>query len=120
MHTRKLNILTGLAVFLGLAEFVSAVIIKVEAYPDSLPAGAVLFGCLFLVSAWLLRSGRATAGTVVVGILCLFEVIGFPGWTRHNALDWASQIAMAVVSLAGLIAAVTVLVSGRRSLRVTA
>lgn len=120
MHTRILNVLTALAVFLGFGEFASAVIIKVEAYPDSFPAAAVVFGCLFLVGAWLLRGSRVTAGTVLVGILFLFEVVSFPGWTRHNALDWTSQIGFAVVSLAGLVTAIALLVSNRRSLRVTA
>jgi hypothetical protein len=120
MHTRIRNILTALAVLLGLGEFASAVIIKVEAYPDSFPAAAVAFGCLFLVGAWLLRGSRVTAGTVMVGILCLFEVVSFPGWTRHNALDWSTQIGFVVVSLAGLVTAIAVLVSSRRSLHVTA
>jgi hypothetical protein len=120
MHTRIRNILTALAVFLGFGEFASAVIIKVEAYPDSFPAAAVVFGCLFLVGARLLRGSRVTAGTVLVGVLCLFEVVSFPGWTRHNALDWTTQIGFAVVSLAGLVTAIAVLVSSRRSLHVTA
>ncbi len=119
MHTRTLNVLTGLAAVLGLGEFISALIIKVEAYPDSFPEAAVAFGFFFLLAVWLLRSRRVTAGTVFVGILCLFEVVSFPGWTRHNALDWVFQIGFAVISLAGLITVIAVLVGGRRS-RVTA
>jgi hypothetical protein len=120
MHTGIRNILTALAVFLGVGEFASAVIIKVEAYPDSLPAGAAVFGCLFILGAGLLRGGRVTAGAVLVGILCLFEVVSFAGWSRHNALDWTTQIGIGVVSLAGLATAIAVLVSNRRSVQVSA
>jgi hypothetical protein len=41
---------------------------------------------------WLLRSGRVTAGTIFVGLLCLVEVAGVPTYTRHNAGDWVFQM----------------------------
>jgi hypothetical protein len=50
------------------------------------------------------RSGRVTAGAIFAGLLCLFEVVSVPGFTRHNVWDWITQIA-----LAGLIAAIMVL-----------
>jgi hypothetical protein len=109
MNGRKLAILTGIAGVLALAEVGSAVIIWLEKYPDSMPLGAVVFAGLFLVGAWLLRSRRVTAGSVLVGLLCLFEVVSFSGWTRHSALDWIYQTSLAVVSLAGLIVAIAVL-----------
>jgi hypothetical protein len=115
MNGRKVTVLTSLGGVLALGEFGSAVIIWLEKYPDSLPAAAVVFGLFFLLGAWLLRSGRVTAGTIFVGLLCLFEVVSFPGWTRRGALDWAYQGTFALVSLAGLIAAITVLTSRIRS-----
>ena len=108
MNGRKLAILTGIAGVLALGEVGSAVIIRLEKYPDSMPLGAVAFAVLFLVGAWLLRSRRVTAGSVLVGLLCLFEVVSFSGWTRHNALDWIYQTSLAVVSLAGLVVAIAV------------
>ena len=109
MNGRKLTVLTAIAGILALGEFGSAVIIWLENYPGSLPWAGVVFGVFFLLAAWLLRSGRVTAGAVFVGILCLFEVVSFSGWTRHNALDWVYQTTFALVSLAGLIAVIAVL-----------
>ena len=73
-----------------------------------------MFGVFFLLATWLLRSGRVTAGAIFVGVLCLFEVVSFSGWARHNALDWIYQTTFALVSLAGLIAAIAVLASRLR------
>jgi hypothetical protein len=109
MNGRKLKVLTTIAGILGLGEFGSAVMIWRENYPDSLPWAAVVFGVLFGLATWLLRSGRVTAGTVFAALLCLFELVGYPGWQRHNALDWIYQSTFALVSLAGLIAVIAVL-----------
>ena len=114
MNGRKLTILTTIAGVLALGEFGSAVMIWLEKYPGSLPWGAVVFGVFFLLATWLLRSGRVTAGAIFAGILCLFEVVSFPGWTRHSALDWVYQSAFALASLAGLIGAIAVLASRLR------
>jgi len=109
MNGSKLKVLTAIAGVLALGEFGSAVMIWLEKYPGSIPAAGVVFGVLFLLATWLLRSGRVTAGAVFAGVLCLFEVVSFSGWTRHGALDWIYQTTFAVVSVAGLIAAVVVL-----------
>lgn len=109
MNGRKLTILTAIAGILALGEFGSAVMIWLEKYSGSLPWAAVVFGAFFALGAWLLRSGRVAAGSIFVGVLCLFEVVSFSGWTRHNALDWVYQASFALVSLAGLIAAIAVL-----------
>ncbi|HEX6394286.1 MAG TPA: hypothetical protein VFZ97_12655 [Acidimicrobiales bacterium] len=119
MHSRIVKILTTLAGVLAVGEFVSAVIIAVENYRGSFALGGVVFGLLFLVGVWLLCSRRVTAGTVYIGILCLFEVVQFPGWARHNALDWAFQTIYALIALGGLATAVAVLVTRRRSSAVT-
>ena len=114
MRNRTLTTLTALAGVLAVGSFVSAVIIAVESYRDSFPLGAAVCGVLFLIGVGLLRTQRVTAGTILVGALCLFEVLGFAGWQRHGALDWAFQTSYAVVSLAGLIAAIGAFVSRRR------
>ena len=67
-----------------------------------------------MLGAWLLRSGRVTAGTIFVGLLCLVEVAGVPTYTRHNAGDWVFQISYGLVSLAGLIGAIALLAGRRR------
>jgi flagellar biosynthesis/type III secretory pathway M-ring protein FliF/YscJ len=46
--------------------------------------------------------------------LCLFEVIEFPSWHKHDVLDWVYQSAVALVALAGLIAAIAVLAARLR------
>jgi hypothetical protein len=109
MNGRKLTTLTAIAGVLALGEFGSAVMIWLEKYPGSLPWAAVVFGVFFVLGTGLLRSGRVTAGTIFTGILCLFEVLSFSGWTRHSALDWVYQTTFAVASLAGLIGAIAVL-----------
>jgi hypothetical protein len=113
MKSRKLTILTALTVLLALGEFGSAVLIGLG--KDPWGAGfSVLFGGLFLVASWLLRSGRVTAGAIFAGILCLFEIIEYPSWHRHGALEWTYQTAYAIVSLAGLMGVIVVLAERRR------
>jgi hypothetical protein len=113
MNTRELTFLTALAGTLALAEFGSAVIIGLGKDPWG-SSFAVLFGGFFLLATWLLRSGRVGAGAIFAGILCLFEVIEFPSWHKHDVLDWVYQSAVALVALAGLIAAIAVLAARLR------
>jgi hypothetical protein len=120
MPGRTLKALTLLTAVLAVGEFISAVIIAVEDYHDSQPAFGVVFGVLFTVTTWLLRSGRLTAGTAIAGILCLFEVVSYPGWQRHNALDWAFQTAYATVALTALATAAALFVTRRRAATVIA
>ena len=114
MNGRKLTVLTTITGILALGEFGSSVMIWRENYPGSLPLAAVVFGVFFLIAAWLLRSGRVTAGAIVAGVLCLFEVVSYPGWQKHGALDWTYDSAFVLVSLAGLIAAIIVLAARLR------
>ena len=79
MNSRKLTVLTIIAGVLALGEFGSALMIWLEhTGPAAGALLAVLFGLFFLLGAWLLRSGRVTAGTIFVGLLCLVEVAGGP------------------------------------------
>ena len=113
MTSRRLTVLTALTALLALGEFGSAVMIGLGKDPRG--AGfAVLFAALFLLAAWLLRSGRITGGAILAGLLCLFEIIEYPGWHKHGALDWTYQTAVAVLSLAGLMTVIAVLAERRR------
>ncbi|MGB6577789.1 MAG: hypothetical protein WBF34_07700 [Streptosporangiaceae bacterium] len=114
MNGRTLTVLTIIAGILAVGEFGSSIMIWQENYPGSLPLAAVVFGVFFLIAAWLMRSGRVLAGAVFTGILCLFEVVSFPGWQKHGALDWTTDTVFAVVSLVGLITAIMVLAARLR------
>jgi hypothetical protein len=121
MNTGKLTALTAIAGILALAEFGSAIQIGLGGDgPDhsGWPFGAA-FGVFFLIAAWLLRRGRITAGAIFAGILCLFEILTYPSWYKHSALNWTYDTAFAVVALAGLIGAITVL-AGRLRRRAAA
>jgi hypothetical protein len=109
MNGRKLTVLTAIAGILAMGEFGSAIIIWLENYSGSFWPAAVAFGAFFLLAAWLLRTRHVVAGAVFAGVLCLVEIVSFAGWTRHNTLDWVYQTTFALVSLAGLIAAIAVL-----------
>jgi len=121
MNTRKLTALTAITGILALGEFASAIQIGLggDGADRSGWPFAAAFGVLFLVAAWLLRSGRVIAGAVVAGILCLFEILNYPSWHKHGTLDWSTDTAVAVVSLAGLIGVIVVL-AGRLRHRATA
>jgi hypothetical protein len=108
MNTRKLTVLTAIAGALALGEFGSAVIIGLGKDPWG-SSFAVLFGGFFLLATWLLRSGRVSGGAIFAGVLCLFEVIEFPSWHKHDILDWVYQSVFAVVALAGLITVIALL-----------
>lgn len=110
MSNRLPTVLLVLITALALGEFISAVIIWRENYPDSQPWFAVLFGALFLGALWLVRSGRLVAGAALSGVLFLLEVISYPSWQKHGALDVAIDTVYAVLSLAGLITAIAVVV----------
>jgi hypothetical protein len=111
MNGRKLNVLIAIAGFLALGEFGSAVLIGLGQYgPDRVGwPFAAAFGVFFLIAAWLLRSGRVTAGAILAGVLSAWEVVTYPSWYRHGALDWTYDTVFILVALAGLIGAIVVL-----------
>lgn len=117
MSTRLATTLLVLTAALAVGEFISSVMIWRENYPDAQPWFAVVFGVLFLVALWLVRSGRVAAGAVLAGVLFLFEVVSFPSWQKHGTADWIADSVYAALSLAGLLTAIAVLatrVSARR------
>ena len=86
MNVSTLTALTILAGVLALGEFGSAVMIWLE---HSGPGAGVLLAVFF---GGVLLAGRLAAASrarhrrhVLVGLLCLFEVVWFPCWARHNA-----------------------------------
>jgi hypothetical protein len=108
MNGRKLKVLTTIAWVLTAGEFVSA--LEIALGKDPWGAGfAVLFGVFFGVATWLLRRGRVSGGAIFAGVLCLFELVEFSSWHKHNALEWTTDSVFALVSLAGLIAVIVVL-----------
>jgi hypothetical protein len=68
MNTRMLTVLTAIAGILALGEFGTAVMIglgEVGKDTGTWPVG-VVFGAFFVIVAWLLRSGRITAGAGIM------------------------------------------------------
>jgi hypothetical protein len=116
MNTRSLpTALTAVALALAAAEAVAAAVIWREAYPGSAPLVVLAFAVPFLLAGWLARSGRVAIGAVIIGVLCAFQLVEYPGLVRHNAFDWIFQTAFAVLSLIGLAVSVAVLVTRRSS-----
>jgi hypothetical protein len=111
MNGRKLTALTAITGFLALGEFGSAIMIGLgDSGPDH--SGwpfAAAFGVLFLIAVWLQRRGRIVAGAIFAGLLFLFEILEFPSWYKHGALDWTYDIVFVLASLAGLVGAIAVL-----------
>ena len=116
MNSRLTTALSALIAALAIGEFISSVIIWRENYPDAQPWFAIAFGVLYLAALWLVRSGRVVGGAALSGVLFLFEVISYPTWQKHGAVDWATDTVYAVLSLAGLVTAIAVL-AGRISAR---
>lgn len=112
MNTRTLMVL---AIALGLGNPAEAIITSVEHVPDSQPVMLVVMLIPWLVGAELLRRGKVTAGTIVVGLLALLDVVSFPGWKRTSTLDWTAQSIGAAAAAVCLATAVTVLVRRQRS-----
>ena len=108
MHTRPISrstdrrrLLTAIAVLLGIGEFGDSFFI-------SFWEGAAVFCVLFLAGAFWMRRGGIGA-PILVGLLCAFEIQGFPSWQRGGVADWTTQIGFLVVSIAGVLVTLAVL-----------
>jgi hypothetical protein len=114
VSTRTRAVVTA-AVVLAVMEVLSSISIAVESYADAEPLFAVLFAGLFLVAALLVWRGHLTSAGALLGVLCLFEIVSSPTWTRHNGYDVVSDVVAVALSVAGLVAAVWALVPTRRT-----
>ncbi|MDQ1615123.1 MAG: hypothetical protein QOJ60_1062 [Actinomycetota bacterium] len=112
--TRPRAVITA-AVVLAVMEVLSSISIAVESYADAEPLFAVLFAGLFLVAALLARRGHLTSAAALLAVLCLFEIVSAPTWTRHNAYDAVSDVVAVALSVGGLVVAVRSLVPPRRT-----
>jgi hypothetical protein len=101
--------LTTVSLVLAAGEAIASVVIWREAYADSAPLFVLAFALPFLLAAWLCRSGRAVAGALLTGALCVFELVAYPGQERRNSFDWIFQTTFAAVALVGLGLAIAVL-----------
>ena len=119
MSNRLVARLIILTLVMAIGEFASSVVIAVENYADAQPEFAVAFGVLFLVAWWLLRSGRVTAGGCLAGVLCLFELVSYPGWPKPTVFDWVGDTIYVLIALATLATVIAVFVA-RRRVRVSA
>lgn len=107
LRDRRLLIL--IALVLAVAEIVDAFFV-------SFPAGPAVFAALLFVGAlWTRRGG--IGGPILVGVLCVFEIVNAPSWPRDTVGDWISMIGFAVVALAGLLVAITVIRATRSARR---
>lgn len=100
---------------LCVAEVVSFVQLSQRGGPDNVPVFALAFAALFALGAWLLRSGRAATGAILVGVLAAFEVVDYPSWAKHGTFDRVFDTIIAVVSLVGVGLAIAVLATCRTS-----
>ena len=117
MNTRSLpTVLAGIGAGLCVAELISTVQLWARSGPDDAPWFSFLFAVLFGLGVWLLRTGRAVAGAILVGFLAAVEVVTYPQWAKHGVLDWVVDTAIAVVALVAVGVALAVL-STRRSAR---
>lgn len=111
---RPAGILTRLALVMAVGECISAVVIAVENYADSVPEFAMLFGALFFTGGWLLHKRRIIAGASLVGFLALFEIVSFPAWQKHNTYDWVYDTVYVILAAVTLVVAIRALVGHRR------
>jgi hypothetical protein len=95
------RLLVALAVLLGLAEFAAA-------FAISFWEAAAVLSALFLVAAWWTRRG-GIGGPILVGVLCVFELLSYPTLKRNGLAEWITQSAFAVAAAACLIVALAVL-----------
>ena len=90
---------------LGAVALVSVVGEVVSAFFIEAPVAALVVAALFLVGWFLLRRG-GIAGVVLIGVLCLIELLGLAFYEREDADDWVLQIVFLWLGAVGVIAAI--------------
>jgi hypothetical protein len=81
------------------------------------PLASLTVGGAFLATAVWLHRGRGIAAPAILGALFLLELSGEPFYQRRTATDWGLQASLALLSLTGLVAAVTLIKSRLRAHR---
>lgn len=107
MKTRTMLIL---AIALAVGELVTMAITMAENVPGNEPAMFPVSALIWLAGAYLVRRGRAVAGTTVIALFALFHVATYPTWKKTSTVDWISQSvgAAAAVVCAGVALALLV------------
>ncbi len=105
------HLLALIALLLGLGEFA-------DSFTISFWEGPAVVSILFLAgTVWIRRGGKG--GAILVGALCVFELLNFPSWPKHGIGDWASQIPFVVGSAAGVLLTLAVLKQSRNARKAT-
>jgi len=100
------RVLQAAALLFAALEFVNIFLID-------FPVAAAVFAALFLVGWWWLRRG-GVAGAVLIGVLCLIELVFLFAYSWTSIGDWINQGLAALLGVVGLAAAIAVVASGRR------
>jgi hypothetical protein len=90
---------------LGAVALVSVVGEVISAFFIEVPVAALVVAALFLVGWFLLRRG-GIAGVVLIGLLCLIELLGLAFYEREDADDWVLQILFFGLGAVGVVAAI--------------
>jgi hypothetical protein len=90
---------------LGAVALASVVGEVVSAFFIEAPVAALVVAALFLVGWFLLRRG-GIAGVVLIGVLCLIELLGLSFYEREDTDDWVLQILFLGLGAVGVIAAI--------------
>ena len=93
---------------LGAVALASVVGEVVSAFFIEAPVAALVVAALFLVGWFLLRRG-GIAGVVLIGVLCLIELLGLFFYEREDADDWVLQILFLGLGAVGVVAAIGIL-----------
>ena len=108
MSSRWLQLLVVTSLGMAVLEFVDAFQIEV-------PAMAVVFALAYLLGVWgLFRSAGIWAGCML-GLLNLVELVFLPAYSRETTTDWVMQGLVVVLAGTGLVGAIAVVRSRRRT-----
>jgi len=115
----KIRTMLILSVVLALGELVTMGITMAENVPGNAPAMFPVSALIWLGGAYLVRRGKTVAGTAVIALFAVFHVASYPTWKKTSTLDWIWQSVGALVAVACLGIALTVLVERVRRSAVT-